>query len=336
LTLDPHRLTLVAADVPKPRLPSHPGNVWKGDLVLGEARTVYSVSVRDGLLIAGGDELFQLRPGAEGLQMRQLPSELGEGPVYAAAVEPRPQRRYAAATYESIVIFMGDKLLRLGGEAPRATHLAWGSVGKSSGLYIRREDDLALQMKPDLSDLGEIPLEGVAALASDDAGAVALVLTTDDLPLAYVTKDGEQYFYRELADEIELTGRHVHLAVAGLAVAVSIDGQGAWVSRGQADPFVRCEALGRGGPLAFEGVSEQAALFGGVNEAATASIVRVEPDGSAFRIAELLARAGEPPRLSALAWDASRKKLWAASPQAGIVSAAAPRSQGGGDEWVMS
>jgi len=322
--------------VPKPRLPSHAADIWKGGFVLDGVRDVYSVDVRDGLLIAGGAELFQVRPGAEGIQKRPLPSELGEGPVSVTAVERRPGRRYAAATYGAIVIFAGDQLLRLGGRVPHTTHLAWGSMGEASTLYILRADEVALQMKPDLSDMGEIPLEGVAALASDDAGTVALIVAaTEDVARAYVTKDGEQFLYRGLPEDIDIDG-HVHLAVAGMAVAFATEGGGVWLSRGQADPFVRCIELGDGGPLAFEGGSEQAALFGAVHEAAMTSIVRIEPGGAAMRIAELASEELAPPQLSALAWDASRRRLWAASPDAGLLSSSAPASKGGKDKGMTS
>ena len=50
-----------------PRRPSRTGEAWECSFVFDAARDVRAVSCRGGLVIAGGDELHVLRPGAQSL-----------------------------------------------------------------------------------------------------------------------------------------------------------------------------------------------------------------------------------------------------------------------------
>src|SRR5262249_13826778 len=121
---------------------------------------------------------------------------------------------------------------------------------------------------------------------------------------------------------------HVHLAVADMAVAFAVEGDGVFVSRGQDEPFARCEPLAGAGPVEFEGSSSDAALFGTTHAAGFVSIIRVDQEGAAVRIADFGSDAGPRPDLTALSWDATRKTLWGASPQMGLISCAAPSAKG--------
>src|SRR6202042_1138840 len=96
-------------------------------------------------------------------------------------------------------------------------------------------------------------------------------------------------------------------------------GWGAYLSRGADDDFVRCEGLLGGGALAFQGAAPGAALFGACQDRTTTTIQRVDAGGAVLRIAELTISTGDPPRITAMAWDATRHVLWSASPQAGIM-----------------
>jgi len=207
------------------------------------------------------------------------------------------------------------------------THLAWGGTKGPCSLYIRRDDGSIGRMKPDLSDVEDLDLPPMSAVASDDTGVIAM-LSFEPEPRAYVTEDGTAMRMRPIDYEAD-DSQHVYLAVAGAAVAFSVDHEGALVSRGHEEPFVPCEALAGAGPVEFEGTSSDAALFGGILHPSMSSIVRVDRAGAAMRIAEMGSEEGTPPMLSALAWDASRHKLWAAAGVPGLLSSTAPSAKHG-------
>ncbi len=297
------------------------------------ARDVQSVSCRGGLVIAGGDELHLLRPGAQSMASRPPPLDIGR--VRVAAAEPRAPWRYAVASEEMVAVFyrteQGDQLLRLRGTlAGRvATHLAWGRDGSASALYIRWDDGAVVRVKQDLSGVDTPDLPPMDALAADSAGVLAMISFAPPDPRAYVTRDGEQLEYRSIAGAVGPPQR-VHLAVADTAVAYSIDDGGALVSRASEAPFERYEGLATAGPIEFEGPFSDAALFGATRAGGIVSIVRVDAQGDAIRIAELGSDAASvSPELSALSWDGSRHMLWGASPQMGIVTCTAPDAKRG-------
>jgi hypothetical protein len=314
----------------KPRLPSHPQDTWAGGFIFDAAREVRSVSARAGMVVAGGPELYLLRPGEEQLKMREPPLDIG--PVHLAAAEPRGSRRYAFAAQEMLAIFAHtggeDKILRLRPPppVPLATHLVWGGKKGPSALYVRWDDGSVVRMKPDLSDVEPLDLAPMEALAVDDAGTVAM-LSLDPDPRVFVMHDHETMHFRSI-EEIGEAG-DIHLAVAGTAVAVSLGDGRVLVSRGENDPFTPCEALAGAGPLAFEGSSEKAALFGAMNTPSMTYLVRVDPSGAAMRIAEMGSDDGSSLEIVELSWDVTRGKLWGASPQAGLFTSVAPSAKGG-------
>jgi hypothetical protein len=316
---------------PKSRLPDRPADTWEGGFLLDPPRLVLSVSARGGLVVAGGHDFYLLRPGEHGIKTRPALDEFGL--VEVAAAEPRAPWRYAVATSEMIIVFFRrggeDQILRLKPkeEMPAVTHLAWGGARGPCSLYIRREDGSIARMNPELDDLDDLDVPPMHAVASDGNGVVAMVAFEPE-PRAYVTRDGRELAFRPIAYEYEaeLTER-VHLAVASDAVAFAFENEGAYLSRAKDAPFEEIEALAGAGPLEFEGADADAALFGGILEVGMSAIVRVDKAGAAVRIAEMGSDGGTAPIVDALAWDASRSKLWAAAGNAGIITSTSPSAK---------
>ncbi len=322
-----------------PRLPSRTGDAWECSFFFAAACDVQAVSCRGGLVIAGGDELHLLRPGAQRLASRPPPLDIGK--VRATAAEPRAPWRYAVASDEMVAVFYrdekGDQLMRLrcAPPGPSATHLAWGRDGDASALYIRWDDGAVVRMKQDMSGVDTPDLPPMDALVADDAGVLAMISFAPPEPRAYVTRDGVDLEYRPVEGKVGPSQR-VHLAVADTTVAYSIAAGGAFVSRFSEAPFVLCEALANAGPIELEGTSSDAALFGAVHSGGAASIVRVDAAGVAVLVAEFGSDAPSlSPEIRALSWDASRRTLWGASPQMGLVTCTAP-SATRGKRVVMS
>jgi hypothetical protein len=315
-----------------PPLPTSPADTWECQFLFESARDVRAVSSRGGLVLAGGDELYMSRPGAQGMASRPRPPDVGV--VVGAAPEPRAPFRYAFATEELVALFIkndqGEQIVRLrptdSGAAP--THLAWGRAEGRSVLYVRWSDGGVMRTTPDLVGVEVIELPPMDAIASDDNGVLALVSFAQPEPLAYVTRDGEHLETRPLGAAVEPSG-HVFLAVADTAVAYAIEGTGAFVSRKAGEPFVRSEPHGAAGPVDFQGVSSDAALLGANRLAAFLAIIRVTPDGAAVRIADFGSDDMPPPEMTGLSWDASRHAVWGASPQMGLVRCTAPSAKRG-------
>lgn len=317
----------------KPRLPSDPSQTWEVGFLFEQARPVRCVDVRNGMVIAGGDQLYLLRPGQEHIRYRDIPLDIGE--VHLAAVEQRGERRYAFASQDMVALFVRrnneDQILRIrpNPRGPVARHLVWAGTAGPCALYVLWDDGTLARLKADLSDMETLKLPAMGALAADDTGIVAMVSFAPE-PRVFVSDDGEQLEFRPLPIAPPEEPAQVFLAVAGTAVAVSFGGEAPMLSRGLDDPFVPCEALAGAGPLAFEGSSPEAALFGAVSSGAEGWIARVERSGAAMCTAEFGTDGGGPPvEIASLAWDASRHKLWAASPQAGILTSVAPVAKKG-------
>ncbi len=285
------------------------------------------------MLIAGGDQLYLLRPGGQKLVTRPPPLDIG--PIHVAAAEPRAPFRYAVASEGMVAVFFknhqGEQILRLRPSEPgmMATHLAWALSSGVFTLFVRWDDGSIMRLHPDLSGGDPLALPSMDAIAADQSGTLALASFDEDEPRVFVTKDGETLFGREVLEEILIpTEQRVHLAVADQAVAFAVDDGGAFVSRGPEAPFVACAPLANAGPVAFEGFTSDAALFGAVQGPSFASLVRVDEKGASVAIAELGNDAGESPRLVDLTWDSSRRVLWVASPEIGIFSCTAPSAKG--------
>jgi hypothetical protein len=272
-----------------------------------------------------------LRPGDQNMKSRPPPLDIG--PVHLAAVEPRGERRYAFASETMLAIFFRknreDQILRLRPDPAGAvaTHLGWAGTEGPCTLHVRWDDGDVARIRMDINDVETLEVPPMEALATDDAGMLAMVsIETDDR--VYVTRDGELLRYRALPELAGDEDDPIHLAVAGMAVAVSRGGT-VLVSRGQDDPFVPCEPLAGAGPLAFEGPSEDAALFGAINQKHMGALVRVDRSGAAMRIAEFGSDETAAPEITALSWDTQRKRLWGASPGIGLLTSSAPSATRG-------
>jgi len=326
--------------MPKPELPSSAAEAWEGGYVFDEPRDVKSVEARGGMVIAGGKELYMLRPGEEGWKTRPPPEDIGA--VHVVGVEPRGLRRYAVASEKMFAVFFkgkgGDTILRMKPKEPglRATHLAWGGVKGACVLWVLNDDGGLLRMKPDLSDLEELDLDPMAAIASDESGVVAMVSLLGEEQRVFVTRDGMDMDYRAIGHELS-PDASVQIAVADTSVALVVDKEYVLLSRGVDDPFRRVAALdadvgARGwltGPVAFQGTSSDAALLCARWEGEVVRIVRVDPSGTTISIVEMGSAEGkDAPELGSLSWDASRQTLWGTSPDLGVFRSVPPGAKG--------
>lgn len=317
-----------------PRLPDRDEECWKGGFVLDPTQPVRDLSGAGGLLIAGGEAILMLRPGAETWKQRSPPEELG--PILAVAAEQRSPWRYAVSSLGGITLFglPNDQMLTLRSSTDevQATHLAWAAFGKQSVLYLRWTDGSIGRVRLDLGTIEDLDFDPMDAIASDVNGCLAMIAArgAGDNAHALFTQDGIRFEERPATaiaagDDPET---RVHLAVAGAAIAYAVDGQGAHLSRGVDDDFTRCEGLMQGGPLAFHGSTADAAVFGASWSKAMCVIHRVDAGGAVRRIAEIGGDAGDAPKLSTLVWDRSRHVLWAGSPQVGLMRSEEPKAKG--------
>jgi hypothetical protein len=311
------------------QLPRHTGDVWRGGFVFESPQRTSVLSASSGVILAAGDRLHVIEAGAQGVRARDLPD--GMGTVVSVAVEPRRRPRLAVCSAAMIWVIDGKGVATLRNEeGPGFSQVAWGRVRGGTVLYVLGIEGYLRRSGLNKGDFEEMDIEGVGPLASDANGTLALVATEPD-PRVWVTMDGEEWFFRAMPPDSE--EGMIHLAVAGEAVALTLVDQGkTWISRRRDDSLVRCEALDGAGPLAFEGVRADAALFAAVPVGGLETIVRVDAKGDVTRIAELGTGegGGEPPLVAEMAWDATRKTLWYALPSAGLAKSEAPRTKGGG------
>lgn len=317
-----------------PRLPTRPGDAWACGFVFDSSRPVQSVSCHGGLVVAGGHEIHVLRPGAQNMASRPPPLDIG--PIHVVAGEQRPPFRYAVGSGDMVAVFFrnehGDQVLRLRctPSGLSATHLAWARAEGATVLYVRWSDGVIVRLREDMSGVDTTDLPAMEAIAADGSGVLAMVSFADSTPLAYITRDGEHLEFRPLPAGCAVgSGQRVHLAVADLAVAFAVAETGVFVSRAFEGPFLPVEPLATAGPVVFEGLTSDAPLFGASRHAGVASIIRVDRDGVALRIADSGSESGPPPEFVELAWDGSRKMLWAASPEMGLVTCTAPEAKRG-------
>lgn len=323
----------------KPPLPTRPGDTWDGGFLFEKVQPVQSIEARGGMVVAGGDDFYMLKPADESWRSRPPPEDIG--PMFLVAAEPRGDRRYAVVSEAMLAVFFkgkeGDQILRLKPTDPRwgVTHLAWGGKEGACSLYVLRQDATLMRMRPDLSDIDTLEVDEMSALASDDDGTVAMVAIDEEESRVYVTRDGLEMSYRPVNHPIPLDTR-VDIAVAGDTVALVVDEQYVLLSRGLEAPFERVAALdspeGSGwktGPIAFQGTAADAALLCGRWENDLVRIMRVDASGAATSILEMGGTETlDPPEIAALSWDATRQTLWGASPYTGIFRCVAPTAKG--------
>jgi hypothetical protein len=299
--------------------------------MLDPARPVRDVSVGGGLLVAGGDALHMLRPGAVRPALRELPQDAG---LAAVAVEPWAPFRYAIAARGLLQIFSGrdpdERLFELGFTEQKAepTHLAWTRHGGETMLYLRGRDSKLRRFRPGLPAIEELESPPIAAIAADASGVLATIDVLGDQD-ACISRDGTGWDCRPLTTIPVADGDddlHIRLAVSGGAIAYSVDGMGTYVSWAPGAEFERCDGL-MWGPIAFHGDD---ALLCAYSVEATSRVARRTRQGETTLIFEL-ETAWTPDaamEISAIAWDASRRTLWGASPGAGLLMAKQPGAGG--------
>jgi len=246
----------------------------------------------------------------EALETRPFPFEDEE--IRAVAVEPRRPHRCAVASDDYIVLFdfaSDDKgyrhLRRDPTVAAKHKQLAWGLVNGRCVLHVLG-DEGAVQRETPGQPSEEIPLENVVALANDANGMLAFVTNNDETPTLYASDDGENWLFRQLPTTIA-DDTSVHLAILGMTAAVSVDGE-LWISRGKDDPFASDESVASAGAIAL---GNDGAIY--VYDDQVAAVVRVDESGDATPVKEMQSR------VASLAWDESRKTLWAASRDALVM-----------------
>ena len=325
--------------MPLPPLPTHQADTWEMGPAFEKTGSILSVSAHAGRVFAGGTELRRQRAGDQGWQRRGMPPEVGV--AWKVAQEPAAPWRQAMSHEEGVTIFLGKEGTgRIARVLPArrdvyVTNLAWGRLGKRWVLYVLWDDGEVVYMDPDAATTEVLgPLPPMAALAGDGAGSIAMlaweqtrVYVSDGSPqIVYRPIELERGWYEALPAMIEAP---MHLAVAGKAVALSVGWEGAFLTRDVVNtPFSKCEPLSLAGALAFGGASADAPLFGAVHNEALSSIVRVDATGQAMRIGDLLPDKGAALPFDEIAWDTSRRSLFAVHRQGGLVVARAPDAKG--------
>jgi len=321
-----------------PPLPSRAADGWELGPAFEKTGTIYSVSAHAGRVLVGGEGLHRLRAGAQGWQFRTLPEHAS---AWKVAQEPWAPWRQASASEEGVHILMGKEGKgRIARVQPTnretfVTNLAWGRSGGRSALFVLWDDGEVVRLYPENAGQETLGVPEMIALAGDSNGTIAMF--TQEGATVYVTDGSENARFRAVEFPKDWTealpeefDEPFHLAVAGNAVALSYGWRGAFVTRDiVSKPFEKCEPLSLAGPLAFEGTSPDAALFGGVCTDAFTSIVRVDASGHAVRIGDMAPDEGQVVPFDEIAWDETRHRIFAVHRQAGLIVATAPDAKGG-------
>lgn len=314
-----------------PSLPRRPEDCWESGSLVDKVRPVHDVSAARGLVVAGGDGIHMLRPGAVRPGWHPLPREAAARLV---AVEPWAPYRYAYASKGRLYVFSGGSPdvelfdARFSGPEAEPTHMAWTRVGGVSTLYLRARSGLLIRFQPERATFEDIDAPPMAAIASDAAGTLATLCLVEGEEAAWVSNETgfETRPLTMIPVEDPDEPMHVHLAVSGRAVAYSTPATGTSVSWAEDADFELCEGL-MWGPIAFHGDD---ALFCAYSVEEKGAIDRLTRQGIATRITEIAGEwaPGFELTITALAWDASRRTLWGASPQVGWIMAKEPVAKG--------
>ena len=312
----------------KPPLARHASDAWRVVSTTDAQEAVLAVDARAGTVVGAGETLMMLRAGDAGLRHRPTPEGMGD--AVAVAIDTRKKGRFAVSGVGSITVFEGEQRATV--ELPRdhaePLALAWASSGTEDAtkLHVLFDDGSLMRFDHHGGGFDTIELPDVHAIATDESGALAIAAWDEDAweLIVLVRREGDNFTFRRI--EAPSTVAQVDLAIAGTAVAVSFQFENVYLARDLDAPFAAVPLLSSGGPVAFEGTDANAPLFGVIGEGDEQSIVRITPEGDAATIVEMTVSNGEAPRIRQLAWDASRRTLWAAACRAGLVAATAPGS----------
>ncbi len=317
-----------------PPLPSDPREVWQGGF-LTPSQPVSAVSAGAGLIVGGGSSLFMVRPAGEQILSRPLPPAIG--PIVAVAAEPWAPHRFAIAARGRISIFEGERPeepvleASMSNSAVDATHLAW----------VREKGEVALYFRTRGKNLGRIWVDRPAqefleapplnAVASDASGRLAMICDGSNYMEVMLAKaDGSGFDVREptmIFDDDADPDVHVYLAVHGDSVAYSVKEWGSGVSWSPDQRDFEPTTSLYGGPIAFQ---DAETLFGAYCVDTNGSIFRETRDGRITRVADIEAEGGDDAQVNilSLAWDPSRRVLWGASPECGLLQSREPLRPG--------
>jgi hypothetical protein len=324
-----------------PPLPTRREDCWIGGFVLDPSRPVHDVCAAGGLVVTGGTGLAMMRPGAQNVLSRDLPPGIV---VRSVAVEPWTPRRFAIAARGRLTVFEGQAPdapsieVKFDDPTFEATHLAWTQQDGRSAIYCRGGDGAVGRLWLDDGTLETIDAPPMDAIASDARGGMAMLSMGGgdaDAADVWTSRDGKLWETRTLTFILDATPREharVHLAVCGEAIAYSVGSpDGAWGTLvswdSRQDTFDLCEVVS-GGPVAFQ---SESSLFATYNDDCGASILRVPRGRPVERIAQIGGEEDDlavAPRIEALAWDESRRALWAAS-HAGLLRSSEPGGKPG-------
>jgi hypothetical protein len=318
--------------------------------VIASPEHVSSIAAVDGTVVGAACAIYRMRPGETHFQGRGTPA--GGGDVTAVAVEPRRQgraSRFACGCYGSLHIYDGEGVASVGfdnDEHGEVTGLLWapahGEEDTTQCLYVHFADTLLRLVddgKPSAT-FAEVlwPVRAPCAIARDDAGGFALAeFDEEDWTLhVWMLTDLVTNQWSRLSLPAPALFCGCQMAIAARAAAVSFDQAGIWMTRDitehdfreveelRAPEALKFEALG--GAIAFEGTTSDAPLFGArMTSRDTQAILRVDAEGRALHLADVT-RTGsvglEPVRQ--IAWDVTRRTLWGACGDAGVLCVTAP------------
>jgi hypothetical protein len=207
--------------------------------------------------------------------------------------------------------------------------LAWGPASvKGSDLYLLTDQETVLRVKAGAESFEELELPPVTAITSDEKGRIVYACVDEDDWTLDVHLFADPDLEVRHSVEAPAVMSDAYLAVQGGALAIGFPRDKVWLTRTVAKPHLACVEELSGGPVVFDGPGGHGALFGVAIEGNVTGLLRVAPDGTVARIGELGISGADasaaPGLVRQLAWDATRKTLWAAAGSAGVLSSTAP------------
>jgi hypothetical protein len=311
-----------------------PDDFWEWSFALDPATPVRAVSAAGGLVVAAGDALHMLRPGAQRLRSRDLPADFG---VNAVAAEPWSPFRVAIASHTRVGIYTGHRPydpvvdLRFSGPEFDATHLAWVRHDGESMLYLRQRGGEVSRIREGGTS-ENLTCPNAAAIASDAKGVFGLItLVPADSAEVWLLPEGAKAWDTRIMTTIPVGDDAkdwlVHLAVRGPAVAWSMDDWSAnvsWEEHEDEDEHFDSPPGVFYGPIAFQ---SEGVIFAAYNVEGQVRVLRHVRHGGVTRIARFGVGEdweGIPATVTGLAWDDERRVLWAASPELGLIRLTEP------------
>jgi hypothetical protein len=300
-------------------------------------------------MVAAGESIHMMRPGGVQLATHEAPEDHAP---HAIAVEPWAPHRYAIASPGLLSVYSGwptDELLMelsFGEEAGHPMHLAWtrhGTGGKPAIYFADRRGKLG-RVLPDEERFETLNAPRVDAMAYDEDGVVALYTWSDDAPEILVSQENGEWGVRIVCSFGEDDGEEpprIWMAIGGGRVAYTRDHSLVEVSDHDDEDFKLVDGFYGGGELA---IAPDGTLFiSQQRDEDHAEIYRVTRADEVTRIAEITR---DPPMgplpepedpdimvplpqvITGMAWDATRRALFVAAPELGLLAVKEPGEKG--------